>query len=218
MRLNSVSQCCSSVSPTILVDSRAFMSRRRSIASSRSLICVSYLSFSAFSASCFSSSARASRPLFSSSRSFRNRAHGLGDGELLRQLDGLEPGLQALDLGVLRRGGLLQLVHQHRLGQPGRGLLVLPGLLEFVGQRVALLLDGAQRLGHGQLARHLAGIETGLQPLDLGVLGGGGLLQFAGEPGRGQLDGIALVLLGQFEPLVQLLLEGPSRTCFRMSA
>ena len=69
MRLNSVSQCCSRVSPTILVDRRAFISRRRSIASSRSLICVSYLSLSDFSDSCFSSAA-CLRPFFSSSRSF----------------------------------------------------------------------------------------------------------------------------------------------------
>ena len=35
MRLNSVSQCCSSVSPTILVERRAFMSLRRAISPNR---------------------------------------------------------------------------------------------------------------------------------------------------------------------------------------
>ena len=69
IRLNSVSQCCSSVSPTILVERRAFMSLRRSIASSRSLICVSYLSRSDFSASCFSNSA-CFKLFLSESRSF----------------------------------------------------------------------------------------------------------------------------------------------------
>ncbi len=69
MRSNSIEQCCSSVSPTIFVDSFAFISLRRSIASLRSFSCVSYLSLSAVSASCFSSVIRAS-PFFSSSRSF----------------------------------------------------------------------------------------------------------------------------------------------------
>ena len=81
-------------------------------------------------------------------------------------------------------------------------------MLQLVGERVALLLHGAQRLGYRQLSRHLAGIEPGFQALDLGIAGGGGLLQLAGQPSRGQLDGIALVLLGQFQPLMQLLLEG----------
>ncbi|MFC5127812.1 hypothetical protein ACFPRL_32205 [Pseudoclavibacter helvolus] len=51
------------------MERRAFMSLRRSIASSRSLSCVSYLSFSELSTSFFSRAARSS-PLFSSSRSF----------------------------------------------------------------------------------------------------------------------------------------------------
>lgn len=58
----------SSVSPTNRVDSLAFMSRSRSIESSRSLMCVSYLYFSDFSASCISGWALSS-PLFSSARS-----------------------------------------------------------------------------------------------------------------------------------------------------
>lgn len=73
MRLNSISQCCSSVSPTILVDSFAFMSRSRSMASSRSLICCSYFSCNAFSPSAFCASA-SSRSALSRSRSFSTRA------------------------------------------------------------------------------------------------------------------------------------------------
>jgi hypothetical protein len=88
------------------------------------------------------------------------------------------------------------------------GLLVVPGLLEFVGQRVALLLDGAQRLGHGELARHLAGIETGLQPWISASLAAAACCSSLAAARRGQLDGVALVLLGQLQPLVQLLLEG----------
>ena len=68
MRLNSVSQCCSSVSPTILVERRAFMSLRRAISPSRSRNCSAYCSLMAFSSSCFFTTTRF-RSFLSSSRS-----------------------------------------------------------------------------------------------------------------------------------------------------
>ncbi|MDT4867710.1 hypothetical protein FQZ97_1026350 [compost metagenome] len=89
----------------------------------------------------------------------------------------------------------------------GGGQLVLLGPFELVGERVALPFHGAQGLAHGKFARDIAGLELRLEFLDLAVLGGGGLLQFAGGPGLGEFDGGALVALGQFQPLVQLLLE-----------
>ena len=66
-----------------------------------------------------------------------------------------------------------------------------------------------RRLGprYGELLRDLTGIELGLQFLDLGVLGRGSLLHFAGSLRLGKFDGVPLVLLGQLKPLVQLLLE-----------
>ena len=46
-----------------------------------------------------------------------------------------------------------------------------------------------------------------LECLDFGILGYRRLLHCAGNLGLGKFDGIALVLLGQFKPLMQLLLE-----------
>lgn len=136
-----------------------------------------------------------------------DHADGLADRELLRHLDGVESRLQFLDFHVLRGGALLQLAHVPRLGKRGGGQLVLLGLFELVRERVALPFHGAQGLAHRELARDIAGLELRLEFLDLAVLGGGGLLQFAGGPGLGEFDGGALVALGQFQPLVQLLLE-----------
>ncbi len=59
----------------------------------------------------------------------------------------------------------------------------------------------------GQLARHLTRIQLGLERLDFGILGYRRLLHFAGNLRLGKLDRIALVLLGQFKPLMQLLLK-----------
>ena len=74
-------------------------------------------------------------------------------------------------------------------------------------ERVTLFLHIAQRLCHGQLARKLTRIQLGLECLNLGILGYRRLLHFAGNLRLGKLDCIALVLLGQFKPLIQLLLE-----------
>ncbi|MCY1243548.1 hypothetical protein D9M72_565660 [compost metagenome] len=88
---------------------------------------------------------------------FFDRADRLGDRELLRHLDGVELGLQVLDLHVFFRGALLQFAQVPCLSERGGGQLFLPGLLEFVGERVALFFDGAQGLAHRELARDLAG-------------------------------------------------------------
>ena len=54
---------------------------------------------------------------------------------------------------------------------------------------------------------NLTRINFGLESLDFGILGDCSLLHFAGNLGLGEFDGIALVLLGQFKSLMQLLLE-----------
>jgi hypothetical protein len=61
--------------------------------------------------------------------------------------------------------------------------LSLLRLFKFVRERIALFLHGAQSLGHGELARDLAGIESGLQFLDLGSPWPRRILQFAGDLG-----------------------------------
>jgi hypothetical protein len=68
-------------------------------------------------------------------------------------------------------------------------------------------LHGTQGLGDGKFARHLCCIQPGFQFLNFGVFGDSGLLHFASRFGLRKLDGIALVLLGQFKALMQLLLE-----------
>ncbi|MDR2260528.1 MAG: hypothetical protein LBE06_06250 [Azoarcus sp.] len=131
----------------------------------------------------------------------------LGDRKLPRDVAGFESGLQRLDFRFFRRGGFLQRVHQPGLGQPGCGLLAVPGLFEFVGKHVTLFFHRAQGLGHGEFARNISGIEPGLQFLDLGVPDGSGLLQFAGGLGLGEFDRVAFILFSQRKPLVQLLFE-----------
>ena len=135
-------------------------------------------------------------------------ADGFGDRELLRDLDSVELGLQPLDLRVLRGGGLLQFVGE---ASPR------PAWKRFASRCFACSSSFASASRSfstalrasvtASFSRDLTGIEPGLQFLDLGVLGCGSLLQFAGDLGLGELDGVPLVLLGQFEPLVQLLLE-----------
>jgi hypothetical protein len=67
--------------------------------------------------------------------------------------------------------------------------------------------SSTEGLGHGELARDLTRIKLGLECLDFGILGYRRLLHCAGNLSLRKLDSIALVLLGQFKSLVQLLLE-----------
>ena len=85
--------------------------------------------------------------------------------------------LVVLDLLLL--GPQLQLVG---LLHGGRNQLLL-GLFgrQVALQSVALLLDGAQRLGQGQLGGDVARGECSLQPFDLGVLGRELLLELVGN-------------------------------------
>jgi hypothetical protein len=80
-------------------------------------------------------------------------------------------------------------------------------LRKFIREGVTLFFHDTQGFGHGELPRDLAGIELGLEFLDLGVLSYNSLLHFAGSLRLGKLDGVPLVLLGQLKPLVQLLFE-----------
>eukprot|EP01022_Parablepharisma_sp_SALTPOND_P009847 TRINITY_DN14066_c0_g1_i1.p1 TRINITY_DN14066_c0_g1~~TRINITY_DN14066_c0_g1_i1.p1 ORF type:complete len:1308 (-),score=476.92 TRINITY_DN14066_c0_g1_i1:655-4578(-) len=132
---------------------------------------------------------------------------GLGNGQLLRQPTGLQFGPQGLDFGIAGGGALLQFVDQAGFGQLLAGLLVAPQLFQLVGQDIALPGHLAQRLVDGQLAFHLRRIDLRAQLLDLGILAGGSLVHLGHHPGLGQFDGGALVLLGQRQPLMQLLLE-----------
>jgi hypothetical protein len=147
-----------------------------------------------------------------------HRADGFVDGQFLGDGDGIHLGFQCLDFGILLAGGLLQLLSQARLGQLLVGQLFLPGLLQVVGQLVTLALHVGHGFGHGHLLRHLAGFQARFQFLDLGIAGRGRLLQLGFRLGARQFDGVALVLLGQFQALMQLLLEGAVATCERMSA
>ena len=79
--------------------------------------------------------------------------------------------------------------------------------MDFVGQRVTPLLHLIQGVRDGELARHLCGIQPGFQLLYFGVLGESSRLPCAGNLGLRKLHGIALVLLGQFKALVQLLVD-----------
>ena len=49
-------------------------------------------------------------------------------------------------------------------------------LLQLVRECITLFFYGAEGLGYGELPRDLAGIESGLQFLNLGVLGCSGFL------------------------------------------
>jgi len=133
--------------------------------------------------------------------------HRLGHCQPAHHLARLQLRLELLDLGVLPGGHALQLLRQPGLGQQRRCLLRLPHTPQLMGQRIALLVHCAQGLGHRQPACHLGGVQLGLQALNLGVFGGRRLLQFIGHLGLRQRYRIALVLLGQLQPLVQLRVE-----------
>ena len=81
------------------------------------------------------------------------------------------------------------------------------GLLQFICEFVSLFFYFAQSRCHGDLSFDLTGIQSGLEPLDLGILDSSSLLQFVRTLGLSELDGIALVLLGQLKPFMQLLVE-----------
>ena len=87
-----------------------------------------------------------------------NGAHGLGQRQLPGGVHAFDLGLEALDLGVFGAQGLLQLVLLLGLREFGRGVLVLARLGQLGGQGVAFFFNAAQRLRHGQLLGHLAGV------------------------------------------------------------
>ena len=123
-------------------------------------------------------------------------ADHLGGQPRLHVLEALDRVVAVLDLRlvlVLERG-LGELLLQLRPLQPARQLVALP-------------LHRRDRLAHGQLLGHVVGVELGLERLDLGVLGGGGLLQLRGELRLGELDGAGLVLLGRVQALLELGVE-----------
>ena len=60
---------------------------------------------------------------------------------------------------------------------------------------------------HGGFADDLSRIEPSIQLLQFQVQGDSRLIHFTGQIGLRKLDGIALVLLGQFKALMQLLLK-----------
>ena len=80
--------------------------------------------------------------------------------------------------------------------------LRLPRTLQLIRQRIALLLYRAQRLRHCQVTLHTARIQLRLQGLNLGIFGRSRLLQLIGHLGLRQRYRIALVLFGQFQPLM----------------
>ena len=93
-------------------------------------------------------------------------------------------------------------MRQPRLRQLLRRLLRLPRTLQLIRQRIALLLHRAQRLRHCQVTLHTARIQLRLQGLNLGIFGRSRLLQLIGHLGLRQRYRIALVLFGQFQPLM----------------
>jgi hypothetical protein len=66
-------------------------------------------------------------------------------------LDGFKLGLQALALRILRSGppSPLHFIQKNRLSEPGRALLVKFRLLKLIRERVTLLFNCTQSLGHG---------------------------------------------------------------------
>ena len=80
-------------------------------------------------------------------------------------------------------------------------------LLQFVGKCITFLFHGAHRFSHGKLQRHSTGVKIRFQFLNFRVFGCGSLLHFTTNLFPGEFNGIQLFLLGQLEPLMQLLLE-----------
>ena len=120
----------------------------------------------------------------------------------MRHRDSVELRLQLLDFCFLGGGGALQFVQAFCISERGRGFSVAFCLCQFIGERITLFFHGAEGLGDGELARDFAGIDFGLERLNLGVFVGCSLLQGAGGLGFSQRESVFLVAFGQFKAVV----------------
>ncbi len=132
-----------------------------------------------------------------------DRVDGLLHRELPGDLGRRELRGQSRDLGVLRGG---------RLGHGGCGALLREAgiripRLEAAGELVALLLHRVDRLADGEPRGDLAGLQLRREPLELGALLRGLLLEPGGQLRLGELDGRRLLPLGELEARVQLGVE-----------